>query len=148
VDPALVHHYFDNKASLFMAVAGLHQDPRQTVDAVQVSANRGETLVRGVLATFEPRQKHEPSPFVATAQAVSASPDVADAMREFLAERVWSRIPAREHGVTQALVTAELWGLAFVRYVLRVEPLASASLDQVVEWVAPKINAILTEAEN
>jgi AcrR family transcriptional regulator len=140
VDPALVHHYFENKADLFMAVAGLRHDPRQTVDAVQEAADRGETLIRGFLASFEPQQD---SPFLVTAQAVSASPEVADAMREFLAERVWSRIPAHERGAPQALITAQLWGLAYVRYVLRVEPLATASIDQIVDWVAPHLNTLL-----
>jgi AcrR family transcriptional regulator len=143
VDQALVHHYFKNKAGLFMAVAGLRHDPRQTFEAVQQSADPGETMVRGFLDTFEPRQKKDPSPFLVTAQAVSASREVADAYREFLAKRVWSRIPAHERGAPQALITAQLWGLAFARYVLRVEPLADASVDQVVEWVAPQVTALL-----
>lgn len=41
------------------------------------------------------------------------------------------------------LVASQLIGLAMTRYVLRIEPLASASIDDVVRLAAPSIAAVL-----
>jgi hypothetical protein len=43
------------------------------------------------------------------------------------------------------LVTAHLAGLAFARYQLRIEPIASASVDAVVAWVGPTVQRYLTD---
>ena len=42
-----------------------------------------------------------------------------------------------------ALVTSYLGGILMSRYVLRIEPLASASEEQVVALVAPTIQALI-----
>ena len=64
---------------------------------------------------------------------MAASSRVADAMREFVSERVWEARPPLE-GETDAtakrrtaLVSSQLMGLAFTRYILRVPPIATAS---------------------
>jgi hypothetical protein len=41
------------------------------------------------------------------------------------------------------LVAAQLIGVAVLRYVVEVEPIASASVDDVVELAAPSIRATL-----
>ncbi len=45
------------------------------------------------------------SSFVSCVGAMAASPNVADAMREFVAERVWKAQPATE-GESEAMTTA------------------------------------------
>ena len=88
--------------------------------------------------------------FRAMAQAVSSSPSVAEATRQFLAERVWSRIPrvAGEDETSadrrSALVAAQLVGLAWGRYVLRTEPLVAAPLAEIGRWVGPTIDRYMT----
>ncbi len=90
------------------------------------------------------------SRFRAMAQAVSSSSSVADATRQFLAERVWSRIPRvtgeDEAGAARrsALVSAQLVGLAWGRYVLRTEPLVAAPLAEIGRWAGPAIDRYMT----
>jgi AcrR family transcriptional regulator len=140
VDPALVHHYFAGKPELFMAVVDLRRDPGAIFDEVHELPSRGAALARAFLASLEPQPDAQgPPPFATMAQAVCSSPDVARALREFLTERVWARdrsdgSPAGPH-LRQALISSQLWGVAMSRYVLRLEPLASASLDQAAEWL-------------
>src|SRR5580693_5995693 len=86
VDPALVYHYFADKAGLFVASIDLPVDPR----AVQVQARQGgldgARIVERFLAQWEDVEDgREPGArFVTLAQAMSSSPEVARAVREFL----------------------------------------------------------------
>jgi hypothetical protein len=106
-------------------------------------------VVRTFLSLWEPESSDDGVlPFAAFAQAVAASPAAADAMREFLAERIWSRMD--DHGdpelwrLRHALVATQLMGMAMARYVLRLEPFASASIADLEGWVGPVIDAALT----
>jgi hypothetical protein len=129
-----------------MATVSMTRDPAQIFDEVHASPHKGEMLIRAFLREWEPLPGTSgPSPFVTTLQAVCSSPDTARALREFLSERVWSRMrgdgqPYRPD-VRQSLVTSQLWGVAVSRYVLRLEPLASATVDQVAEWYGPVLQA-------
>ena len=146
VDPALVHHFFGGKSELFMATVSMRRDPRDIFDEVQSSTHKGEALMRAFLQDWEPLPGGAgPSPFVTVVQAICSSPEEARALREFLTERVWAR--PRHDGqpsgprLRQSLVTSQLWGVAMARYVLGLEPLASASLDEVAAWYGPILQA-------
>lgn len=147
VDPALVHHYFGDKAGLFVASLDLPADPR----AVQAEARRGgldgARIVERFLAQWEDGVAEPGKPFVTLTQAMSSAPEVAAAVREFITERVWAHVPAagdEQTRVRTALVSAQLLGLAWARYVVRMEPIASASRSQVAEWAGPTIEAYIT----
>jgi len=154
VDPSLVHHYFDGKAALFVAALDLPADPRDIKDRVQASTMgdgdgpvggrriAGSVLVELFLGQWEVDDPPG-SRFRAMAQAMSSSPAVADAVRQFLAERVWSRITNEDPRRT-ALVSAQLVGLAWGRYILRTEPLASAPLGEIGRLAGPTIDRYMT----
>jgi hypothetical protein len=71
---------------------------------------------------------------------------VADAMREFVAERVWSNSPVNEgesESMThqrRALVSSQLMGLAFTRYILRVPPVSTATPEEIARWAGPTLD--------
>ena len=144
VDPALVHHYFGDKASLFVAVVDLARDPRDVSRQVDAAlAEHGAALVRAFLDLWEgPESSGAPgSSFVALVQATSAAPATADAVREFLSERVWNGAGHAPDGSwAPALLCSQLAGLAWARYVLRVDPLASSSLDEIAALVGPTLD--------
>jgi AcrR family transcriptional regulator len=145
VDPALVHHFFGGKSELFMATLSIGRDPSDIFDEVQSATHKGEALMRAFLQEWEPPPGGGPSPFISVVQAICSSPDTARALREFLTERVWARPrhdgqPSGPH-LRQSLVTSQLWGVAMARYVLGLEPLASATLDEVAKWYGPVLQA-------
>lgn len=151
VDPALIHHFFAGKSELFMATLSIRRDPGEIFDEVQVSAHPGESLVRAFLQEWEPVEGGGgPSPFLSILQAVSASPDTAGALREFMTERVWAR--KQKDGSTpgpnlrQSMITSQLFGVALSRYVLGLEPLASATIDEVAAWYGPILQATFDNA--
>jgi hypothetical protein len=71
-------------------------------------------------------------------------------LREFLTSRVLRRVmgtldlPQAERDARGALVASQLVGLVMTRYVLCLEPLASASPEELVEALAPTLQRYLT----
>lgn len=153
VDPALVHHYFDGKASLFVAAMALPFDPRQVKEQAASSEHSGARTIEGFLTMWD-HAEGTGSSFSSCVAAMAASASVADAMREFVNERVWSILPQAE-GETAAMakrrtamVSSQLMGLAFTRYILRVAPMATATPKQIGRWVGPTLDRYTKESLN
>jgi AcrR family transcriptional regulator len=145
VDPALVHHYFDGKASLFVAAMALPFDPRQVKDQAAGPEYSGSRTIEGFLTMWD-HAEGTGSSFASCLSAMAASTNVADAMREFVNERVWS-VLRRNEGETEtlmrrrtAMVSSQLMGLAFARYILRVPPMSTASPKQIGRWVGSTLD--------
>jgi AcrR family transcriptional regulator len=144
VDPALIHHYFTDKAALFVETMALPIDPRQVKHDVDAQGFSGERLVERFLAQWERGRRAGSSTFVALAQAMAASPEVADNMREFVADRIGMHGAPGDDEATmlrrRSLVSSQLMGIAWNRYVMRMEPMASASRAEVARWAGPTID--------
>jgi AcrR family transcriptional regulator len=149
VDPALVHHYFDGKASLFVAAMALPFDPRQVgARASADSSSLGEGIITGFLSMWD-KAEGTGSSFASCVAAMAVSSNVADSMREFVAERVWTHNPVKEGESAamtrqrRALVSSQLMGLAFTRYIMRIPPLSTASPRQMARWAGPTLDRYL-----
>jgi AcrR family transcriptional regulator len=144
VDPALVHHYFADKAALFAQTMDLPMDPRRIKDAATSEGFSGERLIERFLAQWEQGGGPGSPAFVSLAQAMTASQDVADNVREFVAERVGLHGAPGDDETTmlrrRSLVSSQLLGIAWNRYVMRMEPMASASRAEVARWAGPTID--------
>jgi len=150
VDPALVHHYFDGKAALFVAAMALPFDPRQVKEHAAGPEYSGSRTIEGFLTMWD-LAEGTGSSFASCLSAMAASSNVADAMREFVNERVWS-VLRHNDGETEALrrrrtamVSSQLMGLAFARYILRVAPMSTASPKQIGRWVGPTLDRYVKE---
>ncbi|MGH3758507.1 TetR family transcriptional regulator [Actinophytocola sp.] len=141
VNPALVHHFFGSKDQVFVTALNLPFNPSRLVDTLLEGPRSriGERILRLFLGLWE-----EPVtrlPFFALVRSVTTSPEVADQLRQFIETAVLAKVaaaldlpPLRVTGAA-----AQMMGLAIVRYVVRVEPMASATEDEVVALVAPVI---------
>jgi AcrR family transcriptional regulator len=147
VDPALVHHYFDGKASLFVAAMALPFDPRTVADHAGSPAGAG--VIVGFLTMWD-LAEGSGSSFASCVAAMAASPSVADAMREFVSERVWSvkgSNPGESEALTwrrQSLVSSQLMGLAFTRYILRVPPVSTTTPQEIARWAGPTLDRYMS----
>jgi hypothetical protein len=71
-------------------------------------------------------------------------------LREFVLTKIVRRVvgslemPPEEREARGALVASQVAGLVLMRYVLQLEPLASASREEVVAAVAPTVQRYLT----
>jgi AcrR family transcriptional regulator len=153
VDPALVHHYFGGKVSLFVEVMEL---PRDLPDAgAELGAREppeGSAVVRAFLRLWDSHgaDADGPSPFLSIVQAICSSPQAAESLTEFAAERFWPQAEGsatdRESRLRRALVGAQLMGLGFQRYVLRMGPIATAEPSEIASWMGPTIDRYLRDA--
>jgi AcrR family transcriptional regulator len=146
VDPALIYHYFTDKATLYAATLNLPAGPRQLKHEADKSATSpGGRLVEGFLAQWEPGPGEPGRAFVNMVQAMSSSPAAARGLREFLADRVWGQLAAEDEEARwrMAMISSQLIGLAWSRYVVHAEPLASASLQEIAERAAPVLERLM-----
>lgn len=147
VDPALVHHFFGSKPELFAAAIRFPVDPGAVLPALLAPgvAGLGERLVRFFLSIWETGQ--ERSPFLALIRGAVSHEESAALLREFITREVLGRVAAAvdapQPELRATLVGSQLVGLAMARYVIRIEPLASAGVETVVAAVAPTIQRYL-----
>jgi AcrR family transcriptional regulator len=148
VDPALVHHYFGTKQDLFVAAVRLPVNPVDQLTAVLAAEpdQVGQRLVETFLSIWD--HAADQSPLLALIRSAVADEQAAALLREFITEEVLGPI-ARRLGSPDArlranLAGSQLIGLAMARYIIRVEPLASAPSAQVAAVVGPTVQRYLT----
>jgi len=148
VDPALVMHYFDSKDGVFRAAVQFPVDPAEFIPRLVAPGldGLGERLVRFFVETWD---SPAGSPLLALIRSAVGNEDGAALLREFVTREVLGRL-ARALELDQpqlraALVASQLIGLAMLRYVVRVEPLASASAAELVAWLGPTLQRYLTD---
>jgi AcrR family transcriptional regulator len=148
VDPALVLHYFDSKDGVFRASVEFPIDPADFIPGLLASGldGLGERLVRFFVDTWDSAAGR---PLLGLIRSAVGNEDAAALMREFVTREVLGRLArALELDKPQlraSLAASQLIGLAMLRYVVKVEPLASAGTDDVVAWLGPTVQRYLTD---
>jgi AcrR family transcriptional regulator len=149
VDPALVVHYFGSKPDLILAAlqpaaeSAFNQELPDRLDGL------GASLLRATLTVHD--TIHEPGTggIAALIRAAAVHEGAARLLREGAAigqiKRLFERLGLDQAELRAALVASELYGLAIARFIARIEPIASANEDVIVEWYAPAIQRRLTE---
>ncbi|WP_406400461.1 TetR family transcriptional regulator [Streptomyces sp. NBC_00879] len=150
VDPALVHHYFGTKDEVFAAAIEVSFEPALVVPAILGQGNEGigERLARYFIGVWENPATR--GPLLAIVRSALTHEAAAKVLRGFVLRRLLERI-ARELDVPDPKFRAELAashmiGIAILRYVIKVEPLASVDPEEIVQMVAPTLQRYLTEA--
>jgi AcrR family transcriptional regulator len=148
VDPALVRRFFGGKEQLFSEMAAALIVPERVLAAVVdgAPAAAGERLLRYFLSLLG--DVSCPGPFFGLIRSAVASEHAAGLLRRLLAEQVLGELAASLNSETAelgaALAASQLVGLAIARYAVRLGPLATADIDDLVRWVAPVIQSYLT----
>ena len=149
VDVAMVYCFFDSKEGLFTASAltGPEHPLHQLGSLLDEGAEQiGPRLVRRFLEHWDEGNTFEP---LLTLWRSAMQPLARQVLHDTLAGPIATRV-ATEFGVTDGelrveLVASHLAGLAFARYQLRIEPIASASVDDLVAWLGPTVQRYLTD---
>ena len=148
VAPDVVRRYYDNREALFAAAMRLPADPATSIAQLLAPGidGLGERLVRVTLRMLDDPETRDQ--LAEMARAGAGATKATASIREFFESAVIDRVvgflgvPDARMRVTLAM--SYLIGVATSRYVLRVEPLASATEDEIVAMVAPAIQAALT----
>ena len=153
VAPSVVASYYRNKADLFAAVMNLPFDPASAIPRLVAPGldGMGERLVRLALRAAEDDQlRSDLSSAASSASSASETPVSTQQVRvvwEFVSteiiDQALARVGVGDARMRGALISAYLGGVLVTRYGARVEPLASASEDDVVAMVAPTIQGLI-----
>lgn len=146
VDPALVHHYFSTKEGIFAAAMRLPLTP----DLVFSTLNEGprEEIGRR-LVTLMLRVTGDPEtrePMIALVRSAMTHEQARAMFREFITNALLKRV-GDELGVPHLRMEAafsQMFGVLVARYVLRLEPMASADPEELVDLLAPTIQRYFT----
>ncbi|WP_432080596.1 TetR family transcriptional regulator [Streptomyces sp. WAC 04229] len=149
VDPALVHHYFGTKEQVFEAAIEIAFAP--ALEAPDVIADGpldavGERLARFIIGIWENPTTRKP--VLAIVRSAVNNDTAAAVFRRLISTQLLSRVAARldrpDAELRVELAAAQLVGCAMLRYVIKVEPLASADPEQIVARLAPVVQGHLT----
>jgi AcrR family transcriptional regulator len=149
VDAALVHHFFGTKEQVFVTALELPFQPSDLLPRVVAAGPReelGERLVRVFLDVW--RDPARRAPLLALIRSATTNQRAAEMVRQFVTSALLGRL-AELVGVPRLRLLAavsQLIGLALLRHVIGVEPLASAEEEEIVRLVAPTIQRYLDPA--
>lgn len=148
VDPALVIHFFKSKAGLFEAAMELPFVPAEVFPSLirGEAEEMGERFLRFFLETWDVQPARDR--LLGLIRSAVSEETAAATLRGYIVEEMFGplasllRLPAPE--LRASLVASQLVGLAFARYVLRVEQLVSASTEDLIALVGPTIQRYLS----
>lgn len=152
VAPTVVSSLYRNKEALFAAAMRLPFDPGQAMPMLVAQGidGLGERLVRSTVQLLDDPAVRADLAALSTGAAGAAGADLAmqarsaiDALQEALVDPIAALLGVPDARLRATLITASLAGMAGMRYVLRIEPLASASPEQVVALLGPGIQRLL-----
>lgn len=150
VDVALVPYYFGNKRDLFAAVMHVPVRPAEVIDRAfaEGAAVAGARLVDAFLGLWE--DPTTGSAFLAMFRSAMSDEDARRAFSEFASDEILASYAKHlgddddEARLRAGLAASQLLGMVMVRHVLRVEPHASLTHDQVVALLGPTVQRYLT----
>ena len=148
VDPALILYYFDSKETLLFEAVRANLTPQlETAFAnARLSPRIGEQIVGTFLDLWD--KEDQGRALAAIIRAGVSNERIGRLFREFIATvilpQVVRRLGPEGREFRVGLAATQLFGLGLARYVLRLEPVASARRDDLVAAVGPTITRYLT----
>lgn len=148
VDPALVHHYFGNKADLFAQTLQVPLRPDRIIASLAEGPrdDLGFRLIRTLLQHWDDPTLQKVG--LAILRRALGHRAGAVLLREFLSREVFARV-ARAVGSEDAemrasLVSSQVIGVIVGRYLLAMPHLANAPVETLVERIGPVLQHYLT----
>ncbi|MGW5866408.1 TetR/AcrR family transcriptional regulator [Streptomyces sp. NPDC055239] len=149
VDSALVHHYFGTKEQVFESAIevafSLAVDAPAAIDEGPLEGV-GERLTRFIFGVWENPATRVP--LLAIVRSAVNNDTAAAVFRRLIAAQLLGRVARRvdqpDAELRAELAAAQLVGTAMLRYVIRVEPLASADPEAIIARIAPVVQGHLT----
>jgi AcrR family transcriptional regulator len=147
VDPALVHHFFGTKERLFVEAMQFPVVPSDVLPGIFAGDKDrvGEDVVRLFLTIWEDPRVRETA--VGLLRSAVTHDEAARMLREFVTSAILAAIvggtTAPYAPLRASLVASQVVGLAFTRYIVKLEPIASASVDDLAGAIGPTIQRYL-----
>lgn len=146
VDPALIRHYFRHKAGLLFATMQLPVDPQQIIEPMFAAGpdGLGRRIVQTFLTTWDPYREIFSGLLRTTIANSDQSPPALAVMRSIVLADLVTVLSGDDRQLRATLVVSQLVGMATLRYVLEVPPLATAEIETVTDLYGPQLQALIT----
>jgi AcrR family transcriptional regulator len=144
VDTALIRHYFGTKADLFRTTVGWPFDPQQI--ATRIAEGDHDELGRRLAEVFFHFWEREDTraALLAILRGAATHDESAALVRQFIEGQLYQHIatalPQPDAPLGIDLAMSQLLGIAYLRYILQVEPLASTPVSEVIARVIPVLD--------
>ncbi len=148
VDPALVHHYFGNKDDLFAASIDLPMRPDEIAQAVLIDGpeSAGRNITTLFFSVWENPETRDP--LLAMLRGAFTTEHGALILREFFGTAMLGRVAPHIDGpdaeLRVSLAVSHLIGVAVLRYVIGFPSLEEATVEELIDTLAPHIQVYFT----
>lgn len=144
-DASLISHYFGDKSRLLVATMQLPVNPVEKIQSVVEGGPDGlaERLLRTFLEAWDPHRDAFSTLVRTTLGSDDAQAPMLQLARNVLISSLIDVLEGDDRELRATLVASQLIGMATMRYVVRMEPLASAPGDDVVRLYAPAMQRIV-----
>ena len=145
VDVSLIGHYFGGKSPLLVATMQLPIDPVEKISSVLAGGRDGlaERLLTTFLDAWDPHRDVFSSLIRTTLGSEGEQAPLLDVAREVLVAGVAGVLDGQDRELRAELVASQLIGMATMRYVARLEPIADATAESVVRLLAPAMQHVI-----
>jgi AcrR family transcriptional regulator len=147
VDPAMVFYFFGTKQGLFSAVIDMSENVPPAIESIFAGSldTIGERIVRTLVENLD---KSDRTPLVMLTRSAPTDPQSEALMREFIDREITDRLAALlgtpDAALRAGMVNVQILGLTVARYIVRIEPIASASVDELAAMFGPLVQHCLT----
>jgi AcrR family transcriptional regulator len=159
VNPALVHHFYGTKEGLFAAAMKLPVLPSEILTRAfgaardqlgdDFQARLGEILIGTMLRAWDVAEVR--AAFLGLLRTAATTDQGLVMLREFVRSTILASL-VRAAGLGDdaegrfraALVASQVVGLGFTRYLMGLEPIASASTEDLIAAIGPTVQRYLT----
>ena len=151
VDPAMIAHHFGSKQQLFLAVLQVPFDPAAEIAGV-LDGPSGQLAARLLTRLLSVWDSPAGAGAIAAVRTAVQRDETAGLLRDLALSQALRPLVAVMPGTPEErlwranLAASQIIGLIFTRYVVRLEPLATAAPADVVAAIAPTLQRYLTGA--
>ncbi|MEJ7636318.1 TetR family transcriptional regulator [Aeromicrobium sp.] len=146
VDVSLISHYFGDKARLLVATMELPVNPVDKIGSVIEGGPDGmaERLLRTFLEAWDPHREVFSTLIRTTLGSGDSEAPVLQLAQNVLISSLLGALEGEDRELRAPLIASQLIGMATLRYVVRIAPLADASVDDVVRLYAPGMQPLMS----
>jgi AcrR family transcriptional regulator len=146
VDASLIRHYFGDKSGLLIATTQLPINPLLLIRPLleQGPDGLGERIITTFLTAWDPHRDIFSTMIRTTVASADRSAPILGVLRNVLLPLLTEALDGEDRELRASLLVSQLIGMATLRYVLRVEPLCDAPVEQVAGWYGPVMQTLIS----
>ena len=146
VDASLISHYFGDKSQLMVATMQLPVNPIEKIAGVVAGGPDGmaERLVRTFLNAWDPHREVFSTLVRTTLGGGDTEAPMLQLARSVLIAKLLEVLEGDDRELRATLIASHIIGMATLRYVAKLEPLADAPIEDVVAAYAPSMQLLIS----